>query len=533
MYRTDYSSIKNRAIKLNNKMESIMRSINKQDKIVFFSTLFAGFLTHGYALANKITNHDDMTSLIGCGDGLAFGRWMWKVWADLQIMNTPFLYGVFNLVLMSLCVVMLIRIFSIKKMWISVLIGCIWISFPANTTLFFYNMLIPIYSIGIFLSVLTIYVYVSGKSVKKKYLIGIVCITVSMGCYQAYFAITVVGIVLYLLLKFYRTNMHWKKLLQETFSALLLLVIGLTAYFVTTKIICNYYNVSMATYQGMDSIGNGYFEKLPSMISSAYGTFFTFHSGIQSTFFAKVQDIIFPIMFIVFGLIIICKHIKQNNKLAALFSFLIVVIYPAICNLTYFYGADFVYTLMQYSNAFFHIAVLVFLDEFMENPIEFCKYGKTLTALVGVAATIGFFQNVMLADKEYYSQQRAQTVAFNYLNNVVSRIQSTDGYEQGMQVALVGYCEDQNIKAIDMALDRTNLGGITSAESFINSVIYYDWLRPGTLQNWIGFADPVLSTEQSRSLLNDPRIAQMPNYPTEGSVQVIDGIMVIHFSSSF
>lgn len=509
-----------------------MKSITKQDKTIFLITFLAGILVHGYALVNKITNHDDMPNLIGCGDGLAFGRWMWKVWADLQIMNTPFLYGIFNIVLMTLCAVILVRLYSIKKIWVGALIGCIWISFPANISLFFYNQLIPIYSIGIFLSVLAIYVYISQNSVKK-YVISIVCIMVSMGCYQAYLSVTVVGIVLYLLLKFYRTKMHWKAIMQDCSSALFTLVAGIISYFAITKVICNYYNVVLSEYQDMDNIGGNFLQKLPDMVSLAYSTFFTFHSGIQNTFFAKVQDIVLPVTFFIFGAILIYKHIRKNNRFEALCSFIIIALYPAICNLTYFYGSDFVYSLMQYSNAFLHIAVLCLLDELVEFTFKPQKYVKIVTMFIGIVATMGFAQNLMLANREYYAQQRAQIIAFDYLSGVVSRIQSTTGYKQGMPIALIGYCSDQNIKALDATSKRANLGSTTTVENFVNSIIYHDWLRPGTLQNWVGFADTVLSAEQSRIMLNDPRVSQMPNYPSEGSVQVVDDIMVVHFSSFF
>lgn len=509
-----------------------MKKISYNDKTTFISTFIIGFLTHGYAIVNKITNHDDMATLIGCSDGIALGRWMWKLWASLDTIINPFVYGLINLILMSVCAVLLIHIFNIKKLWISILMGGIWISFPANASMFFYTQFIPIYSIGVFLSVLAIYFF-SSQSGYKKYLLSIICIILSTGCYQAYFAITVAGLTLLLLLKIYRKDLTYKMLIFDVFSTGIVLLVGLIGYFTVTKILCSYYNISLVSYQGMDSIGVGYIDKLPQMLSSAYTTFFEFHSGLQNVTLARIQDMVLPVVFFICAIAILRKQIRQKNILASIISIIIIVLYPAICNLTYFYGSEFVYSLMQYSNAFLHIAVLVFLDEFLPLITDSTKYLRVTISLIGVVISLGIVQNVMLANHEYYAQYRTQIFSFEYLGDVVTRIRSTDGYSPEMPVSLIGYCQDASIKGMDAALKRTNLGGITTADNFINSAIYQDWLRPGLFNYWLGFSGTFLSKEQSMELLKDPRVSQMPDYPADGSVQVVDGIVVVHFSSLF
>lgn len=509
-----------------------MKKILYQDKFVFISTFIIGFITHGYAIVNKITNHDDMSILYGCGDGLSFGRWMWKVWTDLQILNNPLVFGLFNLVLMSICAVLLVRAFCVRKLWIACLIGGIWISFPANTSLFFYTQLIPIYSIGILLSVFAIFCFATQKN-WRRYVITIICIIFSTACYQAYFAITVVGLSLLLLIKMYRKNMEWKIITYETLSTGFVLLFGIGGYFIATKAVCKFYNVSMSSYQGLNNIGVGYFTKICDMIQSAYHTFFTFHSNLENVFLAKLQDVALPVLFVIVAIVILWRHIKNNNKIAFILSAIIIIIYPALCNLTYFYGADFVYSLMQYTNVFLYFAVLVFMDELSLTLLIQKKYIRVSISIMSIIVGLGIVQNFMLANKEYYAQQRTQTIAIAYLSDVVTQIRSVEGYSQDMPIALIGYCQDESLQAIDRSLCRTNLGGITTAESFVNSVIYYDWMRIGSFQNWLGFSGSFLSAEQAREMLQDEKINEMKNYPADGSVQVIDGVIVVHFSSQF
>lgn len=509
-----------------------MKKISYQDKLVFITTFIIGFLTHGFAIVNKITNHDDMATLIGCGNGIALGRWMWKLWASLNTIINPFVYGLINLLLMSICAVLLIRIFDVKKRWIAVLIGGVWISFPANTSMFFYTQLIPIYTIGIFFSVLAVYIFAS-QSGWKKYLLSIICIILGTACYQAYFAITFAGLTLLLLLRICGGNLSQKDIIFQVLYTGSVLLIGILGYFAATKIICNYYNIPLVSYQGMDSIGVGYMDKLPQMLSNAYAAFFGFHSGLQDVVLAKIQDAILPLVFFAGGIVLLWKQVRARNILAVIIGVIIIALYPAVCNLTYLYGSDFVYSLMQYSNAFLHIAVLVFLDEFLPLITDSTKYLRVTVSLIGVVISLGIVQNVMLANHEYYAQYRTQIFSFEYLGDVVTRIRSTDGYSPEMPVSLIGYCQDASIKGMDAALKRTNLGGITTADNFINSAIYQDWLRPGLFNYWLGFSGTFLSKEQSMELLKDPRVSQMPDYPADGSVQVVDGIVVVHFSSLF
>lgn len=509
-----------------------MKKISYQDKLVFITTFIIGFLTHGFAIVNKITNHDDMATLIGCGNGIALGRWMWKLWASLNTIINPFVYGLINLLLMSICAVLLIRIFDVKKRWIAVLIGGVWISFPANTSMFFYTQFIPIYTIGIFFSVLAVYIFAS-QSGWKKYLLSIICIILGTACYQAYFAITFAGLTLLLLLRICGGNLSQKDIIFQVLYTGSVLLIGILGYFAATKIICNYYNIPLVSYQGMDSIGVGYMDKLPQMLSNAYAAFFGFHSGLQDVVLAKIQDAILPLVFFAGGIVLLWKQVRARNILAVIIGVIIIALYPAVCNLTYLYGADFVYSLMQYSNVFLHIAALVFLDEIIPGVNNKKKYVHVTISLIGVVISLGIVQNFSLANHEYYAQYRTQIFSFEYLSGVVARIRSTEGYSPEMPVSLIGYCQDASIKEIDEVLERTNLGGITTADNFISSAIYQDWLRPGLFNYWLGFSGTFLSKEQSMELLKDPRVNQMPDYPADGSVQVVDGIVVVHFSSLF
>lgn len=93
------------------------------------------------------------------------------------------------------------------------------------------------------------------------------------------------------------------------------------------------------------TIGDGFLEKLPDMLSSAYGTLFTFHPGISNTLLAKLQDIFIPVVFFVGGLVIVVKQIQRKN--GSHYKFDNNSGYPAICNLTYFYGSEFVHVVMQ------------------------------------------------------------------------------------------------------------------------------------------------------------------------------------------
>lgn len=47
------------------------------------------------------------------------------------------------------------------------------------------------------------------------------------------------------------------------------------------------------------------------------------------------------------------------------------------------------------------------------------------------------------------------------------------------------------------------------------------------MARYIGFSQNILSGEQYLAIANDPRVVEMPIYPKQGAIAVIDNVIVV------
>lgn len=59
------------------------------------------------------------------------------------------------------------------------------------------------------------------------------------------------------------------------------------------------------------------------------------------------------------------------------------------------------------------------------------------------------------------------------------------------------------------------------------SGLYFEWERGTFLARYIGFSQNILSGEQYLAIANDPRVVEMPIYPKQGAIAVIDNVIVV------
>ena len=107
---------------------------------------------------------------------------------------------------------------------------------------------------------------------------------------------------------------------------------------------------------------------------------------------------------------------------------------------------------------------------------------------------------------------------------MITQIKSVEGYEDSLPVAFVG----------DTIEDATNNQGSLmgpvfgingKAESNVNS-----FSRIHIIIEYLGFAPTICGYEETKALMESEEVKNMPGYPDDGSVRIIDGIVVVKFS---
>ncbi|WP_369283533.1 glucosyltransferase domain-containing protein [Oscillibacter sp. GMB15532] len=494
------------------------------------STFFCGLFAHGYILTNTIINHDSMPVIRGSGDGVALGRWMWTLWLKADLINTPWFNGMTNIILMALTATLLIYIFQVKSPIRAALIGGAWVTCVANTTLFLYCQLIPVYSLGILLSVLAVYLLKKLPGIGG--IIGfLLCGILAMGAYQAYFELTATCLLLNLAIYIYTELPSFRNIAKKGFYYLSLLLTAMLGYLGVTNLICSITHIPMATYQGLDGMGIMNIETIFNGISKSYLSFFTANSAIWNAAICKLLDVSFGVVWAAGAIYLVIDLIQKKKKICALCCGLIALLFPISSNLVYFYGAEFVHSLMLYGNIFLILSLLIFVPVKERESVSRSLIRALCGASVVVLSLLLLLSNTLLANQAYTSQEKRQNAAIEYWKDVVTEIKHVEEYSAEMPIALVGYNEDSSIRQLDIVYFNSTLAGMTSAEQFLNFPIYHDWLRPGFFMNQVGFSGTFATFEESMQLKEKAEIQAMPIYPQEGSIAVVDGVLVVHFSN--
>lgn len=116
--------------------------------------------------------------------------------------------------------------------------------------------------------------------------------------------------------------------------------------------------------------------------------------------------------------------------------------------------------------------------------------------------------------------QQSETIA--WCNTLISQIKSVEGYNDDFQIAYINR-ENKDDKT---AYQSTPIQGIVlNPYNFDDLYNNYTWRS--YMMVWCGFCQPEISDYSVYD--NHPAIEAMPSYPDDGSIKIIDNVVVVKF----
>ena len=110
----------------------------------------------------------------------------------------------------------------------------------------------------------------------------------------------------------------------------------------------------------------------------------------------------------------------------------------------------------------------------------------------------------------------------------MTRIESCPDYEPGMEIVIVGAISTDTLKADILSYRQVAHYSLsTDTVAPLNKHIYY------YLSDWLNI--PVEEPEESvfTEVAASPEFAEMPLYPQDGSIQVLDGRLVVKVQETY
>lgn len=504
--------------------------VPKETRVTFFSAFVLGLITHLYMITNKFPNHDDINHLFANNYGTQSGRWVLPYiskWSG--DFSMPWVIGLLSILFLSLGACLVVALFRVKKPLYCVLISALMVSFPAVTSTFTYMFTADAYFFGLLLAIFGAYTTVRHPYIGVS--LGAFTLILSMSIYQSYFPVAVALVVGALLFDTLAGDRDIKMLLGKGVRVLAVLMVSMGGYLLAAKLTTD--KVGLVDYMGIDKMGKLEMDKLPELIGKCYSQYKTVFIdnklGIQFDYLGPLLAVAFVATIALLGLILWQRHLGAPRTVLAV---VLAVLYPLSANLIHIMvGGEKVHMLMIYGMVMMLVMPLALASYAAEHSdglsVNVQNLRTVLCWVVLVTMALTSCSYALTDNKAYLKTQIAYEQCSAYANRLVSAIEQTEGYQTGMPVVFIGnrYME-ANIAPLEPLKDKKMTGASTlyslrSNYSFGSFLKYY----------MAFYGDVYLDTSDiAKQMAGTATVAEMPCYPTDGSIQKIDGYLVVKFN---
>ena len=515
-----------------------MKGLDAHDRIlsgnllrrVFIYSFICGILAHGSVMTKALFWHDGLNCAyrVKINNAMVAGRWLRGALAHIVACmfgganpSLPLLYGAISLFFIAASAYVIIRLFDIENKALQLILCGLMVAFPAVTSTFAYMFTAPYYFLGLFLSTLAVFCAVQWRGIGG-FLTGALCLCCSLGIYQAYFAVSVSLFVM--LLIFDIVNDRYasiSRFLGKAFYYLGVLIVGYAVYYGIWKLCLRVMGLTATDYQGISSMGRLDISIYLEGIRKAYEKFFLINLSDSDNLYPmglRTAQIVIIALAIAFSVGLIVGQLRKNVLFGIALTLLIALL-PLCFNMVYMIGANSVHTVMLYGQCMLYVYLICATMHVVRRgtPLGLGCYRLTALVLVVLVGMNVFFDNACYLKAELTLQQ-----TINNMNILVARIKMLDGYSDDMPVCIVPLgtqdaTTTQNAELRDyviMPWSRIVPYGKRLAVGSAKSI----------LNKWCGFSPKYVSYGKFG---HKKIVKKMPNYPDAGSVQIVDGTVVV------
>jgi hypothetical protein len=290
------------------------------------------------------------------------------------------------------------------------------------------------------------------------------------------------------------------------------------------------FNISASDYQGLSSIGGAGIENYIKGIQKAYFAFFqlmknTSPNDISCDLFpmrgARFLEWIVILTCVGISLILILRVIRKNIYKGLLLACLVGLL-PLCFNLIFLMSATSpnsqIHTLMLYAGSMLYVYCTWLLQYIVRGKFELAHNVYRLSA---VLMSLLLIMNVYFANACYLKAEILQQRTLSEMTVLVTRIKSVEQYNDEMPVSFV----------IAENIDSTRTANYIFADLAI--IPYDNWLTNpfnmkrnmvNSLSIWCGFSPQYVDSGRFASM---QEVQEMPCYPDDGSIRVIDNTVVV------
>ena len=516
-------------VTVNEAINRISKSLGKAGKTALFTAFFAGLFTHMSALVSDFPNHDGLASMYFDQNMITSGRWfLGAACAITSYFSLPWLIGLISLIYISIACVATVKILKVEDPVYAFLISLIISVFPSLASNFAYVFTMDGYMFGMLLCVLA--VRVTGLYKKFGWLIGAVLLAFGMGCYQSYICISMV-LCLYLVAQILLSDETVKEKAVSIAKYFGMGAFGVALYYVLLRVLLLIQGKKLDTYQGINEMSETNGVGIVATVKEMYVDFVKFTLGkvvVPNVFaFIGLAGLFFIALFLLIRLFAAKKLFKK--PLFYIISLVLIVAVPPVMNAILLISTEVTYhVLMRYQWAFvivLPIAIiyrLTSLKPFTGKAVtfDFNAFAGWLSLVLVVFVSLSYIVTDNIA---YSNLNKKYEKTYAYCLRIADRIEETEGYYQGIPIALVGVVGEDSFPLTDITKDVTgSLLGVWGDHLLYKPENYRDFYK-----HYLGITFNILGEDEVVKFYDEDFYAEMESFPGATSVKLHNGVIYV------
>ncbi len=489
--------------------------VRKSWKIAFYSAFLGFLLVHLYKITNFLPNHDSFFNVYVDQDMTRSGRWFLQYACGISsYFDLPWLNGLLCACYIGIASAFVTALFDIENPIVIILSSLILAACPSTTETMFFGFTADGYFLGMAMCAAAAYFSARGKHIRHYVLSGIL-LCLSLAVYQTYISFAIVLCACYIIRSLLENQVDVKAAWKWVARHAVIYLSAAACYYILWKLILLVTGQQANSYQGIDQVGN---IQLSTLFSGAIKSltnlfFFYLEWNILEhplTLYGAL-NILFLLSFacVLLRAIILNRVAKNIARLLTVLLFLAACI-PAI-SLWNFLSEGVQYRpMMLHSAVVFYLFFLLLADNWLP-PMH--------STICGLLMAVMVFNFGVMANIAYNLQTECYARSCHRGAELMECIEEADT-EDVTQIAFVG-------KASTI-FEEDYIERIHILSHHLEPHLLYDNVHSYLfLKHTFALDIPQAASQEIQALEASQAIQTMSSWPQDGSVQIVDGTLVI------
>jgi len=503
--------------------EKWKKSMKREWKLAFWGTFLFGLLIHLPIMVSDIPNHDGLDSMYFDQNMITSGRWFLTVACGFSsYFSLPWVIGVFSMLLLGLTGAALTELLELKQTW-SILVVCgLLVAFPSVASTFAYVFTMDGYMMALLLAVLAVLL---TRKYSRGFWAGALCLGFSLGIYQAYLPFTIL-LCGYQVLLCVMEKGSLKEKLKKVLPYLYMGILGGGFYVAMLQILLKIQGKQLGTYQGINGMGAenvARSEGLFATIKEMYVDFAAFSlkgNVLFNNSFSFGALVVLGLLLVVVVFAIVFQRKWWKNPMFFVIMGLLLLVLPPVTNVILVVSPDVTYhLLMRYQWVLYPILFVAFCEKYLgeSKHAVLIEWGLLCAGIVLVF-------NYAITDQIGYSNlQKRYEKTYAYCVRLLDRIEQTEGYYQGIPIAIIGVVGDEQFPLTDISGKVTdNMIGLNG-----DSLLYTGANYEAFMKYYLGATLNFMTPEEMGDIYYSQEYIEMDSFPGAESTKVVDGILYV------